>query len=120
MIKFITYISVLKNDLINGNLNRKSLKFFRNTNISVIVWFILIEGFYKRQDTNLESIIDEVNKLSKISRPTIVKILENAISLKLVIKEKSKFDARKMLFKPSSLTINEFEEWSDNLFNLRY
>lgn len=120
MSKYNLYVDVLKNDLLKGNENKKSLKFFRNTHISVLVWFTLIDGFYKNIEVNLEFLVDEVNKLTKVSRPTIVKIIDNAISNKLVIKSKSTKDSRMVLFTPSTLTIKEFEEWSDNFFNLKY
>lgn len=120
MSKFNVYVDVLKNDLVKGNGNKKSLKFFRSTNTSVLVWFTLIDYYYKNIELNLESLVDEVNKLTKVSRPTIIKIIDNAVSNKLVKKSKSIKDSRMVLFSPSTQTIEEFEEWSDNFFNLKY
>lgn len=114
----LKYLNVLKYDLIHGNKEKKSLQFFRNSDISVIIWFTILEYFFLNKELNLEILFDEVCTLRKTSKPTISKIIDNAVSMSLVIKEKSSEDKRLSILKPTDLTINEFKEWSDDLFNL--
>lgn len=116
----LKYLKVLKYDLIHGNKEKKSLQFFRNSDISVIIWFTILEYSLLNKKLNLEILFDEVCTLRKTSKPTISKIIDNAVSMNLVIKEKSSEDKRLSILKPTDLTINEFKEWSDDLFNLNF
>ena len=113
------YLEVLKRDLIYGNNKLRSLHYFRSTNISVIIWFIILEYTFKKKPLNLEKIIDEVRKLTRVSKPTISKILEDGIIRGLIIKYKSDTDKRLTLYSPTELTVKEFKKWSEDLFNLK-
>ena len=113
------YINILKNDLLRGNDKKKSLNFFRYTSTSVLIWFTILEYSFHNKELNLENLVNEIRAFNKASKPTILKILDNGVSKNLIFKTKSERDKRLTLYSPTDLTIREFKEWSENLFNLK-
>ena len=57
--------------------------------------------------------------MANISRPTIFKIIDNAVAKKYFVKEKDFKDHRKGNIVPTVIAIKEFEEWSV-IFNKLY
>jgi DNA-binding MarR family transcriptional regulator len=62
-------------------------------------------------NNNIENIISEIPK-EYASRPTIFKIIDDAVSKKYFEKIVDENDKRKYNLFPTSQTIKEFEEWA--------
>ena len=62
-------------------------------------------------NNNIENIIKEIPS-EYASRPTLFKIIDDAVKKKYLVKEVDKNDKRKFNIIPSQQTIDEFEEWT--------
>ena len=107
---YLKLIQNLKQDL-KLNLNKyQTVKFFRKDIISYWIWFEVLEKYYNNNN-NIESIIRNIpGELG--SRPTLFKVIDNAVAKNYFIKELDKKDKRKFNLIPSKQTIKEFEEWA--------
>ncbi len=109
---YLKLVKNLKKDLNETNSDFKSVKFFRKNIISVWVWFSVLEQYYdNNKNNNIENIISEIPK-EYASRPTIFKIIDDAVSKKYFEKKVDKNDKRKNNLLPTLQTIKEFEEWA--------
>ena len=101
---YLKLLTTLNADLNNGNTG--SIKFFR-TNIQ----FQVLICFYKKENLTTELLLRE-KFLSNISRPTVFKILDNAVSKGYISKVINKTDHRKFNIIPSKITVDEYEIWT--------
>ena len=109
---YLKLVKNLKKDLNETNSDFKSVKFFRKNIISIWVWFSVLEQYYdNNKNNNIENIISEIPK-EYASRPTIFKIIDDAVSKKYFEKKVDKNDKRKNNLLPTLQTIKEFEEWA--------
>ena len=108
---YLKLLQNLKKDLNRGNSEFKTVKFFRQNIVSVWVWFSVLEQYYNNNNNNIENIISEIPK-EYASRPTIFKIIDDAVSKKYFKKILDEKDKRKYNLFPTSQTIEEFEEWA--------
>ena len=110
---YLKLLQNLKKDLNQGNSKFKTVKFFRQNIVSVWVWFSVLEQYYNNNNNNnnIENIISEIPK-EYASRPTIFKIIDDAVSKKYFEKIVDENDKRKYNLFPTSQTIKEFEEWA--------
>ena len=106
---YLKLLTALNLDLNNGNTG--SVKFFRTNIYSIFIWFQVLIYYYKKENLTTELLLKE-KFLSNISRPTVFKIIDNAVVkgyLSKVINEK---DHRKFNILPSTVTLREYEEWA--------
>ena len=106
---YLKLLTALNLDLNNGNTG--SVKFFRINIYSIFIWFQVLIYYYKKENLTTELLLKE-KFLSNISRPTVFKILDNAVSsgyLQKIINDK---DHRKFNILPSKVTVREYEEWA--------
>ena len=109
---YLRLLQNLKKDLIQGNSEFKTVKFFRKDIVSVWVWFSVLERYYNNNNNNnIESIISEIPK-EYASRPTIFKVIDSAVSKNFFEKAADENDKRKYNLFPTSQTIKEFEDWA--------
>jgi len=113
---YLKFLQILKKDLNQSNSDFETVKFFRKDIVSVWIWFCVLEQYYNNDndndnDNNIENIMSEIPN-EYASRPTIFKIIDDAVSKKYFIKIADVNDKRKYNLFPSSKTIKEFEEWS--------
>jgi hypothetical protein len=110
---YLKLLQTLKKDLNQSNSDFETVKFFRKDIVSFWIWFSVIEQYYNNNNNNIniENIISEIPK-EYASRPTIFKIIDDAVSKKYFEKILDKNDKRKYNLLPTSQTIKEFEEWS--------
>lgn len=105
-------IKILRKDLSQSKSQFISIKFFRRNLSSYWVWICILERFFNNNNNNnIENIIKEIPS-EHASRPTLFKIIDDAVKKKYLIKEIDKNDKRKFNLFPTSQTINEFEEWA--------
>ena len=113
---YLKFLQSLKKDLNQSNSDFETVKFFRKDIVSVWIWFCVLEQYYNNNnnndnDNNIENIISEIPK-EYASRPTIFKIIDDAVSKKYFEKIVDENDKRKYNLFPTSQTIKEFEEWA--------
>jgi len=106
---YLKFLQNLKKDLNQSNSDFKTVKYFSKDIVSVLIWFCVLEQYYN--NNNIENTISEIPK-EYASRPTIFKIIDDAVSKKYFEKILDKNDKRKYNLFPTSQTIKEFEEWS--------
>jgi hypothetical protein len=108
---YLKFLRTLKKDLNQSNSDFKTVKFFRKDIVSVWIWFCVLEQYYNNNNNNIENIISEIPK-EYASRPTIFKIIDDAVTKKYFEKIVDENDKRKYNLFPTSQTIKEFEEWT--------
>ena len=108
---YLKFLQSLKKDLNQSNSDFETVKFFRKDIVSVWIWFCVLEQYYNNNNNNIENTISEIPK-EYASRPTIFKIIDDAVSKKYFERIVDKNDKRKYNLFPTSQTIKEFEEWS--------
>ena len=111
---YLKLVQSLKKDLNQSNSDFETVKFFRKDIVSVWIWFCVLEQYYNNNNNNnnnIENIMSEIPK-EYASRPTIFKIIDNAVSKKYFEKIVDKNDKRKYNLFPTSQTLKEFEEWA--------
>ena len=104
-------IKTLRKDLSHSKSQFVTIKFFRRNLSSYWVWICILERFFNNNNNNIENIIKEIPS-EHASRPTLFKIIDDAVKKKYLVKELDKNDKRKINLFPTSQTIKEFEEWS--------
>ena len=108
---YLKLLQNLKKDLNQSNSNFETVKFFRKDIVSVWIWFYILEQHYNNNNINIENIISEIPK-EYASRPTIFKIIDDAVSKKYFEKIVNDKDKRKYNLTPTSQTKKEFEDWA--------
>ena len=108
---YLKLLQNLKKDLNQSNSDFDTVKFFRKDIVSFWIWFCVLEQYYNNNNNNIENIMSEIPK-EYASRPTIFKIIDDAVSKKYFEKIVDEKDKRKYNLFPTSQTIKEFEEWA--------
>ena len=109
---YLDLIKILRNDLNQSHSQFMSIKFFRRNLTSYWVWICILERYLdNNNNNNIEKIIKEIPS-EYASRPTIFKIIDDAVKKNYLVKELDKNDKRKINLFPTSQTIKEFEEWA--------
>ena len=106
-------VKTLRKDLNQSKSQFLSIKFFRRNLPSYWVWICTLEKFFdnNKNNNNIENIIKEIPS-ELASRPTLFKIIDNAVKKKYLFKEVNKKDKRKFNLFPTQQTIDDFEEWA--------
>jgi len=109
---YLKLIQTLKKDLNTSNIEFETVKFFRKDFVSVWIWFWVLEQYYNNNNNNnTENIMSEIPN-EYASRPTIFKIIDDAVAKNYFKKILNENDKRKYNLLPTSQSIKEFEEWS--------
>ena len=109
LMDYLKLLTTLNLDLNNGNPS--SIKFFRTSIYSIFIWFQVLICYYKKENLTTEQLLKE-KFLSNISRPTVFKIIDNAVAKGYLVKIINSTDHRKFNIKPSANTVKEYEEWA--------
>ena len=108
---YLKLLQTLKKDLNTSNIEFETVKFFRKDFVSVWIWFCVLEQYYNKNNHNIENIMSEIPN-EYASRPTIFKIIDDAVSKKYFEKILDEKDKRKYNLFPAPQTIKEFEQWA--------
>jgi hypothetical protein len=114
---YLKFSIFMKEDFEISNKKYNTIKFFRSELVLVFIWFWVLENHYKSKKnqlfkSNVEMLVSQIPKQLG-SRPTIFKFIEQAIASKHIIRVVDPSDKRKWNLKPSTQTIQEFEQWAD-------
>ena len=107
----VELIKTLRKDLSHSKSKFVTIKFFRRNLPSYWIWISILERYYNNNNDNIENTIKEIPS-EHASRPTLFKIINNAVKKKYLVKEVDKNDKRKFNLFPTQQTIDEFEEWA--------
>ena len=103
----------LSSDLIERNKEDGSLNFFRESTTTMAIWLFIIKSYSLNKLINIEDIAREIAAISKISKPSLRLILENAKKKGFIKFTHNQKDTRSWIIEPEEKTINEFKKWSE-------
>tara|TARA_B110000495_G_scaffold159515_1_gene143668 strand:- start:329 stop:706 length:378 start_codon:yes stop_codon:yes gene_type:complete len=108
----------LLNDLIKVNQSDTSIKFFRRDLITMIIWLYIMNAFANKKKINIEDIAREIATATRISKPSLRLILENAKEKGFIKFTHNIEDSRSWIIEPETLAIEEFNEWTHRIGSL--
>ena len=94
------------------NGNESTIKFFRKDLISMTIWLFILKSYNEYKAINIEDIAREVAPSSRVSKPSLRLILENAKIKKFIRFVDNPKDNRSWIIEPEDITINEFKKWT--------
>ena len=98
---------------LEGDTSKLSIKFFRSSGAyGYILWLTVVNNFYSEQNMAVDEIVEKLEKYA--SRRTILDFIYRGVDAKFLEKKVFSNDKRKVIIKPSDITIKEFKEWSEN------
>ena len=100
-------------DLIQTTKGDSSIKFFRKDLVTMIIWLFIMKSYALKKTINIEDIAREIALASKISKPSLRLILENAKGKGFIKFNHNKADNRSWVIEPEDITINEFKKWCE-------
>ena len=108
-------MSKLANVLINdflGDWSKPSIKFFRsNGAYGYIMWLTIIDYYFEKKNLSIEKLVNDLEIYA--SRRTVIDFINKGVEAKFIKKINSSKDKRKNLIEPTSITIKEYSNWSD-------
>ena len=114
-----TICASLLRDLIEVNKGNTSIKFFRKDLTTMIIWLFIMHSYANKEKINIEDIARELASNTRISKPSLRLILENAKEkgfLKFTLNEN---DHRSWIIEPEIISIEEFNEWCKRIGSLQ-
>ena len=114
-----TICASLLRDLIEVNKGNTSIKFFRKDLTTMIIWLFIINSYGNKKKINIEDIARELASSTRISKPSLRLILENAKEkgfLKFTLNEN---DNRSWIIEPEIISIEEFNVWCKRIGSLQ-
>ena len=113
-----TICASLLRDLIEVNKGDTSIKFFRKDLTTMIIWLFIINSYGNKKKINIEDIARELASSTRISKPSLRLILENAKEkgfLKFTLNEN---DNRSWIIEPEVIALEEFNKWTKRIGSL--
>ena len=101
----------LLNDIAEVSQNDNSIRFFRKDFTTMTIWLLIISAYLQDKKINIEDIARSVAPSSKISKPSLRLILENAKHKGYIKFINSENDHRSWHVEPEEITIKEFRSW---------
>ena len=101
-------------DLIQTTKGDSSIKFFRKDLVTMIIWLFIMKSYALKKVINIEDIARQIALASKISKPSLRLILENAKGKGFIKFNHNKADNRSWVIEPEDITINEFKKWCED------
>ena len=101
-------------DLINVSKGHSSVKFFRKDITTMTMWLLIMNAHFKNKKISIESLARAVAPASKISKPSLRLILENAKQKGFIKLIRSQEDQRSWDIEPEEIIIKEFKIWVRN------
>ena len=102
----------LLDDIFKFSKSDNSIKYFRKDLVSTTIWLYIMNSYYSKNIINIEDIAREIAPASRISKPSLRLILENAKIKGFIKFTHNSKDHRSWIIEPEEITINEFNEWS--------
>ena len=113
-----TISEILLNDLIKVNQSDTSIKFFRRDLTTMIIWLYIMNSYANKKKINIEDIAREIATATRISKPSLRLILENAKEKGFIKFTHNIEDSRSWIIEPEALAIEEFNQWTHRIGSL--
>ena len=98
---------------LEGDTTKPSIKFFRsNGAYGYILWLTIMDNFYSKQQMSIDELVAKLEKYA--SRRTILDFINKGVDAKFLEKKFFLNDKRKILIKPTDITIKEYRNWSEH------
>tara|TARA_B100000780_G_scaffold232603_1_gene172620 strand:- start:69 stop:416 length:348 start_codon:yes stop_codon:yes gene_type:complete len=92
--------------------SKPSIKFFRSSGAyGYILWLTVVDNFYSEQNMTIDELVTKLEKYA--SRRTILDFIYRGVDAEFLKKEVFSKDKRKILIKPTDITIKEYAHWSE-------
>ena len=104
----------LLNDIAEVSQNDNSIRFFRKDFTTMTMWLLIMNAHFKDKKINIEDLARAVAPASKISKPSLRLILENAKHKGFIKLIRSQEDQRSWNIEPEEIIIKEFKIWIRN------
>ena len=101
----------LLKDILTVHESDNSIKFFRKDLARMTMWLFIISAYFDKKKINIEDLARAIAPTSKISKPSLRLILENAKHKGFIEFTNSKTDQRSWYIEPDEKTIKEFTNW---------
>jgi len=105
-------------DLLEVNKSDTSIKFFRRDLITMIIWLFVMNAYSNKKKINIEDIAREIASTTRISKPSLRLILENAKEKGFLKFTLNKDDTRSWMIEPEVITVQEFNKWTKRIGSL--
>ena len=112
--------ATLLSDLIEVNKSDTSIKFFRRDLTTMIIWLFIMHSYGNKKKINIEDIAREIASTTRISKPSLRLILENAREKRFLKFTLNKNDNRSWIIEPEIITIEEFNVWCKRIGSLKH
>ena len=97
---------------LEGDSSKPSIKFFRSSGAyGYVLWLTVLDNFYSKQNMTIDELITKLEKYA--SRRTILDFIYKGVDAKFLEKKIFSDDKRKVLIKPTNITIKEYVDWSE-------
>jgi len=109
---------ILLADLVEVNKADTSIKFFRHDLTTMIIWLFIMNAYANKKRINIEDIAREISFTTRISKPSLRLILQNAKEkgfLKFTLNEN---DNRSWIIEPEVIAVEEFNKWTKRIGSL--
>jgi len=105
----------LLKDLIFINNGDSSIKFFRKDLTTMLIWLYIMNAYAEKRPVNIEDIARGISPATRISKPSLRLILENAKQKGFLKFTHSKIDSRSWEIEPEEISISQFNEWTKRI-----
>tara|TARA_B110000196_G_C20946131_1_gene567003 strand:- start:455 stop:832 length:378 start_codon:yes stop_codon:yes gene_type:complete len=105
-------------DLLEVNKGDTSIKFFRRDLITMIIWLFVMNAYSNKKKINIEDIAREIASTTRISKPSLRLILENAKEKGFLKFTLNKDDTRSWMIEPEVIAVQEFNKWTKRIGSL--
>ena len=105
-------------DLIQVNKSDTSIKFFRHDLTTMIIWLFIMNAYAINKKINIEDISREIATTTRISKPSLRLILENAKEKGFLKFTLNKDDTRSWMIEPEVIAVQEFNKWTKRIGSL--
>ena len=104
----------LLQDILDVSQKNNCIKFFRKDITTMTMWLLIMNAHFKNKKISIESLARAVAPASKISKPSLRLILENAKQKGFIKLNRSQEDQRSWKIEPEEIIIKEFKIWVRN------
>ena len=104
----------LLQDILDVSQKNNCIKFFRKDITTMTMWLLIMNAHFKNKKISIESLARAVAPASKISKPSLRLILENAKQKGFIKLNRSQEDQRSWNIEPEEIIIKEFKIWVRN------
>ena len=102
-------------DLKTVSQGNTSIKFFRKDLTRMLIWLYVLDSFAQKKPINIEDIARGIAASTRISKPSLRLILENAKQKGFFKFTHSLSDTRSWIIEPEEISIQEFNDWTKHI-----